>query len=127
MLIQCFYKLIVLAATCAQGNIPNPRIERVLFPDFLRSEFHGRDLFNELQHCQHLFWSLTGESVESFLQIIRDISPVVTMQTRRGNRRQNEYPYLLNIRNRILLVMIWLRMYPEYSLLSSVVIWVVNK
>ena len=120
MLIQCFYKLIVLAATCAQGNIPNPRIERVLFPDFLRSEFRGRDLFNELQHCQHLFWSLTGESVESFLQIIRDISPVVTMQTRRGNRRQNEYPYLLNIRNRILLVMIWLRMYPEYSLLSSI-------
>ncbi len=120
MLIESFNKLVVLAATCAQTNIPSPRIERVLFPDFLHSDFHGRDFFNELQCCQHLFWTLTGESVQSCLQIVRDIGPAVNMQTRRGNRRQNEYPYLLDMRNRILLVIVWLRMYPEVSILSGI-------
>ena len=47
--------------------------------------------FNEIE--QFLFWNLTGESVESFLQIVRDVGPTVYSQTRRGNRRQIHYPY----------------------------------
>jgi hypothetical protein len=52
---------------------------------------NGRDFFNEIE--QFLFWNLTGESVESFLQIVRDVGPTVFSQTRRGNRRQIHYPF----------------------------------
>ena len=48
-------------------------------------------------------WSLTGENVESFNQIVRDVTPYVTMYTRRRRLR----------------VFIWLRMYPEVTILSG--------
>ena len=95
------------------------RMESVLFPNFVRSTFNGRDFFSELEQCQHLFWNLTGESIESFLQIVRDVGPIVYAQTRRGERRRINYPYILHARNRILLVIIWLRMCPEVAVPSG--------
>lgn len=47
--------------------------------------------------------------VESFLQIVCDVGPTIYSQTRRGNRRRVDYLYVLDMRNRILLVIIWLR------------------
>ena len=44
----------------------------------VRCSCNGRDFFNELEQC--LFWNLTGESVESFLQIVRDVGPTVYSQ-----------------------------------------------
>ena len=60
-----------------------------------------------------------GESVESFLQIVHDVGPTIYSQSRRGDRRQMDYPYILDMSNRILLVIIWLRMYPEVAILSG--------
>lgn len=64
-------------------------------------------------------WSLTGESVESFNQIVRDATPYVTMYIRRRRLRVRDNPFTLDIRNRILPVFIWLRMYPEVAMLSG--------
>ena len=111
--------MLAVAATCAQAGIARPRIEGILFPYFVRSQFYDHDFFNELQQWQHLFWNLTGESVESFLQIVRDLSPTVYMQTKRRNRRKCDYPYVLDVQNRIQLVIVGLRMYPEISVLSG--------
>jgi hypothetical protein len=49
LLLQRFYKLLFLAITGAQANIPTPRVEGVLFPNFVSCEFNGPDFFNELQ------------------------------------------------------------------------------
>ena len=73
LLLGNFCKLLFLITTCPQASIPRARIEGVVFPNFVRSAFNGRDIFSELEHCQHLFWKLTGESVESFLQIVHDV------------------------------------------------------
>ena len=118
-LIRSLYHLQSLTATCAQGFIPRPRIQHALFPNFIGSRFTGRDFFDDLQNCEHLFWTLTGESVESFRQIVRDVAPSLLRVTRRGGPRQRQRPYMLDERNRILAVVIWLRMYPEIAVLSG--------
>ena len=55
--------LVILIATCAQSILPRARTEQILYPDFVRSHFLGRDFYSELERCQHLFWMMTGESV----------------------------------------------------------------
>ena len=65
ILIQSYYQLLGQVATYALSSIPKPRVERILYPNVLRSEFQGRDFFGELRRCEHLFWSLTGESIHS--------------------------------------------------------------
>jgi hypothetical protein len=118
-LFRAFYDLIALTATCGQSNIPRARVERILYPDFIGSYFPGRDFYNELVRCEHLFWNLTGESVESFNQVVRDATPYITMYTRHRRLRVRDNPFTLDIRNRILLMFIWLRMYPEVVMLSG--------
>jgi hypothetical protein len=59
LLLQRFYKLLFLAITGAQANIPTPRIEGVLFPNFVSCEFNGPDFFNEAQHF-HIGTTNTG-------------------------------------------------------------------
>lgn len=93
--------------------------ELVLFPDAAGSEFPGRDVFSDLERCEHLFWSLTGESVESFAQIIQGIAPEMRIYTRARQPRVRNCPFRLDVRNRVLMVVIWLRMYPEVTMLSA--------
>ena len=62
---------------------------------------------------------MTGESVESFQQVVQDIMPYVALFTRRRQLRVRDNPFLLDVRNRVLLVLIWLRMYPEVAMLSG--------
>ena len=118
-LFHALYDLLVLTATCAKSNLPRACIEPILYPEFVGSYFPGRDFYNQLLRCEHLMWSLTDESVESFNQIVRDVTPYVTMYTRRRRLRVCDNPFILDIRNRILQVFIWLRMYPEVTMLSS--------
>ena len=118
-LFQAFYQLIALVATCTHSSLPRPRIQNVLFPEFLCSEFPARDVFSELERCEHLFWSLTGESVESFRRIVQDVGPVMSMYTRQRQPRVRNSTFKLNEMNRILLLIIWLKMYPEISMLSA--------
>ena len=116
---RAYFKLIALAATCTHSSLPRARIENVLFPDAVGSEFPGRDVFSDLERCEHLFWSLTGESVDSFRRIIQGVAPEMTMYTRARQPRVRNCPFRLDVCNRVLLVLIWLRMYPEIAMLSG--------
>ncbi|CAB4016352.1 Hypothetical predicted protein [Paramuricea clavata] len=62
---------------------------------------------------------MTGESVESFRQLVHDMLPYVTLFTRGRQLRVRDNPFVLDVRNRILMVVIWLRMYPEVVMLSG--------
>ena len=116
---HAFYNILALATTCAQVNLPRARPEQILYLHFTASYFPGRDFYGELERCEHLFWKLTGESVESFQQIVHDVTPYILMYTRRRRLRDCDNPFRLDVRNRILLVIIWLRMYPEVAVLSG--------
>lgn len=118
-LFQAYFQLIALVATCTHSSLPRPRIQNELFPEFLSSEFPGRDVFSDLENCEHLFWSLTGEGVESFRQRIRDVGPVMSMHTRQRQPRIPNSTFKLSEINLILLVILWLRMYPEIAMLSA--------
>ena len=116
---RAYYKLIALVATCTHASLPRSRIETIVFPDFVGSHFLGRDVFSDIERCEHLFWNLTGESLESFRNIVDDVAPVMAYYTRARQPRVRNCPFRLDVRNRILLVFIWLRMYPEVSVLSA--------
>ena len=116
---QAFYQFIALVATCTHSSLPRPRIQNVLFPEFLCSEFPARDVLSDWERCKHLFWSLTGESVESFTRTVQDVGPVMSMYTRQRQTRVRNNTFKLYEINRILLVIIWLRMYPEIAMLSA--------
>jgi hypothetical protein len=74
MLLQRFYKLLFLAITGAQAKIPTPRIEGVLFPNFVSlmvwTFSTNYSIAMPACQCEHLFrsLSLTWASVESFLK-----------------------------------------------------------
>ena len=79
---HAFYNILFLAATCAQVNLPRARAKQILYPYFTGSYFPVKDFCGELERCEHLFWNLTGESVESFRQIVHDLAPHILMYTR---------------------------------------------
>ncbi len=89
------YALLSLIATCAQSILPRARTEQILYPDFVGSHFPGRDFYSELERCEHLFWTMTGESVESFQQVVQDIMPYVALFTRRRQLRVRDNPFCL--------------------------------
>lgn len=70
LFVQNFYKLLFITTTSGQCNIPNPRIENALFPNFVHSILNGRDFFTELERYEHLFWNLTGESPSCRLYVM---------------------------------------------------------
>ncbi|CAB3987627.1 Hypothetical predicted protein [Paramuricea clavata] len=86
-LIRSFYKLVALTATCTDSSLLRARIHNILFPDFVGSDFPGRDVFSDLE--------------------------------RRRQPRIRNSAFKLDTYNRILMVLIWLRMYPEMSMLSA--------
>ena len=118
-LFQSYYRLIALTAACTHSSLPRPRPHNVLYPEFVSSDFYGRDVFSDFERCEPLFWNLTGESLESFRRIVIDVGPQMAMFTRRREIRRRDNPFKLDTANRLLLLLIWLRMYPEISLLSG--------
>ena len=116
---QAFYKVMALTVTCTHASLPRSRIHNILFPDFIGSDFFGRNVFSDLERCEHLFWSLTGESIVSFRRIVEDVGPVMSVYTRQRQLRIRNSTFKLDACNRILMVFIWLRMYPEMAVLSA--------
>ena len=98
-LFQLFYKVIALIGICTHASLPRVRIHNILSPDFVGSEFPGRDVFSDLERCEHLFWNLTGESVISFTRIVHDVEPVMTMYTRRRQPRIRNSAFKLDTYN----------------------------
>ena len=89
-----------------------------LFYGFHGHQFQGRDLFALISNQEHLFWLNTGETTDSFLQMARETAWHFFMITRRGNPRQRMGRIKLNVLNRLLLVLIWLRRYPHVHTLA---------
>ena len=68
--------LSVLAILLNAGNQPAPPRQRtLLFPEFIDSQFEGRDIYNDLIRRPWLMFSLTGETVESFNQVVQAVGP----------------------------------------------------
>ena len=62
-------------------------IQRLL-PGFRGSGFNGRDVFSLIANQPWLFWRNTGETTDSLLQIVSDVSPNLLRLTRDGRQRQ---------------------------------------
>ena len=102
------------------GNqYPPPKQSVYLFPDFVCSNFAGRDLLAELQLRPWLLYHMTGETIQSFMSIVEDLRPVIEAVNMEGRPRQRTCRTLLSVENRILVVFIWLWRYQTSSELST--------
>ena len=103
---------------------PLGNILHALFPDFVGSNDQGHNVFAELIQHPPRFWYLTGETPESFLNLLNQVWVDIT---RPRNVRLNHPPMppgffnrtKLTLVNRLLVVIIWLRQYPTLFLLSE--------
>ena len=109
---------LILSGIQLGNQYPPPKQDTLLFPDFIASNFRGRDVFVDLQPRPWLFYDMTGETVESFQAIVRDLTPILEAVNMQGEDRQRYRPTILSMNNRILLVMIWLWRYKSLSELS---------
>jgi len=89
-------------------------LQRRLFPNFHGARFHGRDVFSLIADQRWLFWRNTGETPDSFLQIVQAISLSLFRLTVHGQQRVRQRRQKLSLANQILLVMIWIRKYPQH-------------
>ena len=46
-----------------------------LLPDFHGHNFQGRDVFSMIREQKYLFWLNTGETPETFLEVVAEVSP----------------------------------------------------
>ena len=114
---QLLYLFTLLPPSSLETQLP---LRHRLFYDFHCQGFRGRDVFSLIRRQQSLFWLNTGETVESFLEIVYQTAPRFLMLTRRGNPRQRMGRFKLDVVNRILLVFIWLRKYPHLNTLALI-------
>lgn len=102
------------------SQLPQNLIQR-LFPWFRPTRNQGRDYYSVIKEDPRKLWYNTGETIESFENIVQTIgwevsAPRSVLRQPRTNRRRR---CLLDIHNRILLVLIWLRTYPTYAVLAT--------
>lgn len=93
-------------------------LQQRLLPGFNGYPYQGRDVFALISGQSWLFWLNTGETRQSFLQLVADLTPALFQQNIYGQPRQRLRRQQLNITNQILLVLIWLRKYPHLDTLS---------
>lgn len=93
-------------------------LQHRLFPNFQGEVFSGRDVFSLISGQAHLFWRNTRETPASFLQLATDMLPTLFHLTLDGNPSRRQRRQKINITNQILLVMIWLRKYPQVDTLA---------
>lgn len=109
--------LSTLQAPLPSGCIP---LNQRLLPGFRGSGFNGRDVFSIIAVQPWLFWRNTGETTQSFLQLVNDVSPVLQRLTRDGQPRRRLRLSQLSISNQVLLVMLWLR---KYLHIENLALW----
>ena len=80
---------------------------RLFFGDM--NAFGGRDIFTMFSKNRYHFYEMTGETPETFLQLMQILAVDITVLRFR----------LMSLRNRCLMFMIWLRHYPSYFFLST--------
>lgn len=72
--------------------------------------WQGRDIFCMFSDHSYGFYEITGESLETFLDLVQKITNAMGRKMTGHN---------LSPKNRTLLFMIWLRCYPSYNFLSQ--------
>ena len=90
-------------------------LEYSLFGSIYRRR-KGHDRFSELVNDPPRFWRVSGEHVDQFRRIVRDVGHLV-IRPRHG-RPGRCRSCILDLNNRILLVMMWLRQYASYAALG---------
>jgi hypothetical protein len=86
------------------------RIRNRIVGDELLGPLYPKDVYSVLEHRPYEFWILSGETAESFSDLVLRVS--------RRLPNCNTGENYVSLHNRILLTMIWLRQYPTYTLLS---------
>lgn len=89
-----------------------------LLPNFDGHRYNGRDVYSLIVGHQWLFWRNTGETSESFLNLVNDLTPALARLNVHGQPRQRQRRQKLNLTNQILLTLIWLRKYPHIDTLA---------
>ena len=83
------------------------------------NRFLGRDVFIDFSRHEYLFWLLCGETPETFSHLFNSVRRDIVMSRRDGEQRITQgRPHILDERNRLLLVLIWLRKYPSFDFLA---------
>ena len=100
----------------------NTPLIRTLFPNFHGRRSRGRDVWQALELNPVIFWYVTGETPETLDVIVEKIYGEVTLprhwtRTPRKDRRRR---CILDVRNRVLLVFIWLRQYLKLHVLAYI-------
>ncbi|VDI45215.1 Hypothetical predicted protein [Mytilus galloprovincialis] len=86
------------------------RIRSRILEDEMPGPWVSNDVYGNLIIRPYEFWILSGETVESFQELVTLVS--------RRLQNYNVGESWMTIENRILLTLIWLRQYPTYTLLS---------
>ena len=100
----------------------NTTLIRTLFPNFHRRRSRGRDVWQAFALNPVIFWYMTGETPETLDVVVAKIYGEVTLprhwpRTPRTDRRRH---CILDVRNRVLLVFIWLRQYVKLHVLAYI-------
>lgn len=83
--------------------------------------FLGVDAFGAFSRHEYLFWRVCGETPETFNDLVNRVRQDIVASRRDGQARFIEgRPYKLDLENRILLVLIWLRKYSSLDLLACI-------
>ena len=95
---------------------------QLLYPRITFNRNAGIDIWRNLERSPIKFWYLTGETpytVDSIVQTVAQevVKPRMLPRIPVSNRQRC---CILDIRNRVLLVIIWLRIYPTYYTLASI-------
>ena len=92
----------------ALAHIPQPS-QSIRFRHFAEDEnvFTDRNVYSELSENRYHFYQITGETSETMI----DLQNLIVLHDTRE--------HMLSARNRVLLFVIWLRMYSTYNLLSN--------
>jgi len=104
--------LTILAHTDRSGTVINQ-----LFPNFRGIRNRGRDVWQILEFNPIVFWYMKGETAEAMVEkVYLDVTaPKHLPRTPRTDKRRR---WILDARNRVLLVIIWLRQYLKLHVLA---------
>lgn len=119
--LNTFVLLLSALATFEESNRDIPLI-RTLFPHFHGVRTRGRDVWQSLKLNPVIFWYMTGETPDTLEAVVEKIYGEVTAprhwpRTPRTERRRH---CILDVRNRVLLVFIWLRQYLKLHVLAYI-------
>jgi len=114
--------IVSVVITFFQIALSSNSLIQALFPGLIVQKNVGRDVWSYLEEDPRKFWYLTGDTPQSLDILVHMIShevgkPRMLPRTPLTGRRRC---CILDIRNRVLSVIIWLRSYPTYHTLASI-------